>query len=35
VKVTSLARGVSYTCEVRAKAVVGYGRWSAGRKLAG
>jgi hypothetical protein len=34
VKVTSLARGVSYTCEVRAKSAAGYGRWSARRKLA-
>jgi hypothetical protein len=35
VKVTSLTRGVSYVCQVRAKASVGYGRWSRGRKLAG
>jgi hypothetical protein len=35
VKVTSLARGVGYTCQVRAKAAVGYGPWSRGRKLAG
>ena len=35
VKVTSLIRGVSYVCQVRAKAVVGYGPWSPGRKLAG
>jgi hypothetical protein len=35
VKVTSLARGVSYVCQVRAKAAVGYGRWSRSRKLAG
>ena len=34
VKVTSLARGVSYVCQVRAKASVGYGPWSPGRKLA-
>ncbi len=34
VKVTRLARGVSYVCQVRAKAAVGYGRWSTGRKLA-
>lgn len=35
VKVTSLRRGVSYVCQVRARAVVGYGPWSRGRKLAG
>lgn len=35
VKVTSLRRRVSYVCQVRAKAVVGYGPWSRGRKLAG
>jgi hypothetical protein len=35
VKVTSLTRGVSYVCQVRAKASVGYGPWSRGRKLAG
>lgn len=35
VKVTSLSRGVSYFCQVRAKAATGYGRWSLGRKLAG
>ena len=35
VKVTSLTRGISYTCQVRAKAAVGYGPWSPGRKLAG
>jgi hypothetical protein len=35
VKVTSLARGVSYVCRVRAKASVGYGPWSPTRKLAG
>jgi hypothetical protein len=35
VKVTSLVRGVRYVCQVRAKAVVGYGNWSKGRKLAG
>ena len=34
VKVTSLRRGVSYVCQVRAKASVGYGPWSRGRKLA-
>jgi hypothetical protein len=34
VKVTSLTRGVSYVCQVRAKAAVGYGRWSGARKLA-
>lgn len=34
-KVTSLARGISYVCQVRAKAAVGYGPWSRGRKLAG
>ena len=34
VKVTSLIRGVSYVCQVRAKAAVGYGPWSVGRKLA-
>lgn len=34
VKVRSLIRGVSYVCQVRAKAAVGYGRWSRGRKLA-
>jgi hypothetical protein len=35
VKVTGLARGVSYMCQVRAKASVGYGHWSSRRKLAG
>jgi hypothetical protein len=35
VKVTRLARGVRYVCQVRAKAAVGYGFWSIGRKLAG
>ena len=35
VKVISLARRVSYVCQVRAKAAVGYGPWSRGRKLAG
>jgi hypothetical protein len=34
VKVTSLTRGVSYVCQVRAKASVGYGPWSRGVKLA-
>lgn len=34
VKLTTLIRGVSYTCQVRAKAVVGYGPWTNGRKLA-
>jgi hypothetical protein len=34
VKVTSLTRGVSYVCQVRAKAAVGYGPWSSGQKLA-
>jgi hypothetical protein len=34
VKLTSLSRGVSYVCQVRAKASVGYGPWSRGRKLA-
>jgi hypothetical protein len=34
VTVRSLARGVSYLCQVRAKSAVGYGRWSASRKLA-
>lgn len=33
VKVRSLVRGVSYVCQVRAKAAVGYGPWSRGRKL--
>jgi hypothetical protein len=33
-KVTSLSRGVSYVCQVRAKSAVGYGPWSRGRKLA-
>src|ERR1022692_4594318 len=33
VKVTSLIRGVSYVCQVRAKAAVGYGPWSRSRKL--
>jgi hypothetical protein len=33
-KVTSLTRGISYVCQVRAKASVGYGPWSRGRKLA-
>jgi len=35
VKVTSLSRGVSYMCQVRAKSAAGYGPWSAARKLAG
>jgi hypothetical protein len=35
VKITSLTRGVSYVCQVRARASVGYGPWSPGRKLAG
>ncbi len=35
VKVGSLARRVSYVCQVRAKASVGYGPWSRSRKLAG
>jgi len=35
VKVTSLRRRVIYWCQVRAKAAVGYGPWSRGRKLAG
>jgi hypothetical protein len=34
VKVTSLTRGISYVCQVRAKAAAGYGPWSRGRKLA-
>jgi hypothetical protein len=34
VRVTSLRRGVGYVCQVRAKAAVGYGPWSRGRKLA-
>lgn len=34
VKVTALARGVGYTCQVRAKSAAGYGRWSTGAKLA-
>ena len=34
-KVSSLTRGVSYSCQVRAKASVGYGPWSSSRKLAG
>lgn len=34
VKVTRLARGVGYVCQVRAKAAVGYGRWSISRKVA-
>jgi len=34
VTVTGLSRGVSYFCQVRAKAAVGYGRWSQGRRLA-
>jgi hypothetical protein len=33
-KVTALTRGVAYVCQVRAKAVVGYGPWSKGVKLA-
>jgi hypothetical protein len=33
-KVRFLTRGISYTCQVRAKAAVGYGPWSARRKLA-
>jgi len=32
--VSSLARGVSYVCQVRAKASVGYGPWTPNRKLA-
>jgi hypothetical protein len=35
VKLTGLTRGISYVCQARAKAVVGYGRWSSGRRLAG
>jgi len=35
VKVTSLTKGVSYVCQVRARASVGYGPWSPGHKLAG
>lgn len=34
-KVSSLTRGVSYTCQVRARASVGYGPWSSSHKLAG
>jgi len=34
VKITSLTRGVSYVCQVRAKASVGYGPWSRSRTLA-
>ena len=34
VRVTKLHRGVSYVCQVRARAAVGYGPWSRGRKLA-
>ncbi len=34
VKLSTLMRGVAYTCQVRAKAAVGYGPWTAGRKLA-
>ena len=33
-KVTSLTRGISYVCQVRAEASVGYGPWSRARKLA-
>jgi hypothetical protein len=33
-KVSSLVRGVSYMCQVRGKAVVGFGPWSRSRKLA-
>ena len=33
VKISLLARGVSYVCQVRAKSAVGYGPWSLGRKL--
>jgi hypothetical protein len=33
-KVSSLVRGVSYMCQVRGKAAVGYGPWSRSRKLA-
>jgi hypothetical protein len=33
VRVTSLTPGVSYLCQVRAKAAVGYGHWSGGSKL--
>src|ERR1700683_5344720 len=35
VKVSKLIRGVSYSCQVRAKAAVGYGRWSQNRKISG
>ena len=35
VKVTLLHRGVSYWCQVRARASVGYGPWSRGHKMAG
>jgi len=34
VKVHSLVKGVGYSCQVRAKASVGYGPWSPNRKLA-
>jgi hypothetical protein len=34
-KVTALARGVAYACQVRARASVGYGPWTPTRKLAG
>jgi hypothetical protein len=34
-KISGLTRGVSYTCQVRAAASVGYGPWSGSRKLAG
>ena len=34
VKITSLVRGVSYSCQVRAKAAVGYGPWTKARRLA-
>jgi hypothetical protein len=34
VKMKKLARGVAYSCKVRAKSAAGYGRWSKSRKLA-
>ena len=33
-KITGLTRGVSYSCQVRAAASVGYGPWSGSQKLA-
>ena len=35
VRVNLLTKGVRYTCQVRARASVGYGPWSKGRIMAG